>query len=1057
MKNMRLLLTGLLCFIAVGFVSAQNINVTGTVKDATNGEPIGFAYVQIKGTTTGTSTNDDGTFSIKVPKDGVLIFSFVGYTTKEVAINGKTHLDVVLEHEAIDLEETIVVAYGTAKKGSFTGSAATVKNDDIVKRAVSNVTKALEGLAPGVVTTSGGGQPGDAASVQIRGYGSINASSSPLYVVDGIPYDGSISAINPADIESMSVLKDASAGALYGARGANGVIMITTKKGSKDRTRVTYKGSVGVSSRSIKRYDMVSQAEFVELTYEAIKNDYQYNAGKTAAEAGQIAASELSGALGGEIYNPYKNYTWATVIDQSTGKVHTDAVSAWNEDWMDAITDNNAIRTEHQLSINGGNDRTQYMMSFGYLYDEGILKGTKFDRFSGRVGVNHKAKYWLNAGLNVNLASTSANSQQSSSGSFTGNAWYTAQFMAPIYPVYMKDANGKDMLDENGKRQYDYGNEGRSRPKASGFNTAGNLEDNKYENNRDNVSYRANVDLGGDDEKMGALKGLKFSVNIGGDYVNRNLMSYYNMYHGDGAGSRGEIVKTNTRDFSYTFNQLLTYNRSFGKHKFDVLAGHEFYSYKYNYLTASRTGLVDGIYELAPGTTVKEGNSYSDRYRVESYLARINYSFDDKYYLSGSWRTDGSSRFHEDNRWGNFWSVGASWRASQEEWLKDVSWLSNLSLRASYGSQGNDNLLDASGYTLYYAWQSFYDLSYANASANGGRLTSLENKDVTWEKKHTLNIGLDASFFKSRLQLMAEFYHSKTTDLLLNYPMAMSTGFAGYSSNVGSMRNAGFEFTIKGVILDKPNFVWDASVMGSLNRNKVLKLTQESNQILEGARIIKEGMPIYTFFMAKNAGVDKETGKQLYYAYEKMEEDGTIVGEYITDDYSKAATSKYYLGSREPKLSGSLSMNFKILKNFDLSVLGTYSLGGKIYESNYFSSLFTTYTGDTWNKAALRRWQKPGDETDIPMVEIGSMKTTTDKALIDASYFALKNITVGYNLPQSLVKKMNIDNVRVFATFDNIVMFNHLNGMDPQYNFSGGIGYTYAPIKTIAFGLEINF
>ncbi len=1057
MKNMRLLLTGLFCFIAVGFASAQTITVTGTVKDAANGEPIGFAYVQLKGTTTGTTTNEDGAFSLKAPKDGVLIFSFVGYTTKEVAINGKTHLNVVLENEAIDLDETIVVAYGTAKKGSFTGSAATVKSTDIVKRAVSNVTKALEGLAPGVITTSGGGQPGDAASVQIRGYGSINASSSPLYVVDGIPYDGSISAINPADIESMSVLKDASAGALYGARGANGVIMITTKKGSKDRPRVTYKGSVGVSSRSIKRYDMVSQSEFVELTYEALKNEFQYESGYSEAEAKQYAAYYLGSQLGGEIYNPYKNYTWGTVIDSSTGKLQSDAVSAWDENWMDAITDNNAIRTEHQLSINGGNDRTQYMLSFGYLYDEGVLKGTKFDRFSGRVGVSHQAKYWLNTGLNVNLASTESNSQQLSSGSYTGNAWYTAQFMAPIYPVYLKDENGKDILDENGKRQYDYGNEGRSRPKAAGFNIAGNLEDNKYENVRDNVSYRANIDLGGDDEKMGVLKGLKLSVNLGGDYINRNLMSYYNMYHGDGAGSNGDITKYNTRDFSYTFNQLITYNKSFDKHKFDVLAGHEFYSYKYNYLMANRTGLVDGIYELAPGTTVADGTSYSDRYRVESYLARVNYSYDDKYYLSGSWRTDGSSRFHEDNRWGNFWSVGASWRASQEEWLKDVSWLSNLSLRASYGSQGNDNLLDANGYTLYYAWQSFYDLSYANGSANGGRLSTLENRDVTWEKKHTLNVGLDASFFKSRLQLMAEFYHSKTTDLLLNYPMAMSTGFSGYSSNVGSMRNTGFEFTLKGVVIDKPNFVWDASVMGSLNRNKVLKLTQESNQILSDTRIIKEGMPIYTFFMAKNAGVDPETGKQLYYAYEKMEDDGTIVGEYITDDYSKAETSKYYLGSREPKLSGSVSMNFKIFKNFDLSVLGTYSLGGKVYESNYQSSMNTTYVGDTWNSAALKRWQKPGDVTDVPRVIIGGSYTATDKYLINASYFALKNITFGYNLPQNVVKSMNIDNVRVFATFDNIVMFNHLNGMDPQYNFSGGIGYTYAPVKTIAFGLEINF
>lgn len=1050
MKSVKLFLASLLMLLIVNTSFAQDIRVSGTVKDATTGEPVAFAFVLVKGTTTGYSTGQMGEFTINAPANGTLVISLVGYQETEVPIDGKSTMDILINPDVENLDDVIIVAYGTAKKGSFTGSAATVKKDDIVKRGVTNVTKALDGLAPGVMTTSGGGQPGSSASIQIRGYGSINASQTPLYVVDGVPFDGAISSINPADIESMSVLKDASAGALYGARGANGVIMITTKRGSSDRTSVTYRGTVGVSSRSIAEYDLVSQDEFVELTWEALKNGYQYRSGMSEAQAKALASANMSKNLGGEIYNPYKNYTWETLIDPETGKLKTDAKSAWNESWMDEITDNAAIRTEHQFSISGGNAKTKYMASFGYLYEDGVLKTTHFDRYSGRVNVDHQAKYWLKAGLNANLSYTESNSQQLGEGTYTSNAWYTAQFMAPIYPMYLKDAEGKDILDENGNRQYDYGEE-YGRPKAEKFNTLGNLNDNKYEDKRDNVSFRANIDFGGDDEKMGVLKGLKLSLNMGGDMVSQNIMNYYNMYHGDGAASKGDITKYNVRTFSYTINQLLTYNRKFGKHSIDFLAGHEFYAYKYNYLMANKTGLVDGIFDLAPGTTLAGGNSYTDNYRVESFLGRINYNFADKYYISASYRTDGSSRFHKDFRWGDFWSVGASWRLSEESFMQNTKdWLSNLSVKVSYGSQGNDDL------RTYYAWQSFYDVTYPNANNSGAIVTSLENKEVTWEKKATLNTGIEASLFNSRLSIAAEYYHTKTTDLLLSYPMAMSTGFTGYNDNVGSMQNQGVEFMVRGTIFNNPNFMWDMSVMGSFNKNKVTALTAESDEIT-GTYLIKVGMPIYTYYMAKSAGVDPVTGKQLYYAYEKMEDDGSVVGEYITSDYSKASSSRYYHGSRAPKLSGSIGANFRIFKDIDLSILTTYSIGGKILESSYASSMNATYVGDTWNRAVLRRWQKPGDVTDVPMIEIGGSYTTTDRFLIDASYFAIKNITLGYSLPKRVAEKINASNLRIFVNLDNLALFNHLDGMDPQQTFVGDTDYTYAPIKTTSFGIELNF
>lgn len=1047
MKQVKFFLTVLSLF-AVSFAWAQNITVSGTVTDQ-SGEPAIGVYVLVQGSSTGTSTDVDGKYSISVPSNGTLVFSLVGMKDAVMPVNGKQVINVTLVEASELLDDVMVVAYGTVKKESFTGSASTVKKDDIAKRSVTNLTKAMEGLAPGVISTSGGGQPGSSATIQIRGYGSIYASNDPLYVVDGVPYDGSISAINPADIESMTVLKDASAGALYGARGANGVVMITTKRGSKDRTNVQYKGTVGFSSRSLARYDVVNQREFVELTWEASKNAYQYNSGYSETDAQLQASKDLSKNLGGEIYNPFKNYTWENLIDHSTGKVKSDAVAAWDENWMDEISDESALRTEHMLSITGGNEKTQYMTSFGYLYEDGVLTGTHFDRYSGRVNVDHKAKYWLKAGLSANMSYTVTNQAQLTSGTYTSNAWYTAQFMSPIYPMYLKDENGKDILDENGNRQLDYGDVYK-RPKAGKFNSLGILNDNEYLDEKDNVSFRANVDLGGDDERMGILKGLKLSMNLGGDLVNNNIMNYYNMYHGDGAASGGDITKYDRRYFSYTLNQLLTYNKEIGKHKFDVLAGHEFYAYKFNYLMANKTGLVDGIFELAPGTTLAGGTSYAHNYRVESFLARVNYSYADKYYLSASWRTDGSSRFHKDNRWGDFWSVGGSWRVSEESFMKDIDWLNNLTVKVSYGSQGNDDL------GTYYAWQSFYDVTWPNANNSGSVITSLENKAVTWEKKHTLNTGIDASLFNSRLSVSAEYYYSKTTDLLLNYPMAMSTGFTGYSANVGSMQNQGVEFMIRGTIFNNPNFYWDMSVMGAHNKNKVLSLTEESDEIT-GTFLIKEGLPIYTIYMAKSAGVDPQTGKQLYYAYESMDDNGKIIGEYITDDYTKAANSRYYHGTRAPKISGSVGMNFKLFKDIDLSVLTTYSLGGKVYESTYASTMNTTYFGDVWNRNVLGRWQKPGDVTDVPMVEVGGKYTTTDRFLIDASYFAIKNITLGYSLPEKYTKKINAQNIRVFMTLDNFLMFNHLDGMDPQYNLSGGTDYTYAPIKTMSFGVELNF
>ena len=971
--------------------------------------------------------------------------------TQEVAI--KPHVRVIMRSDSELLDEVMVVAYGTAKKSSFTGSASTIDNKKLELRPITNVTKGLEGQSTGVLTTSGSGQPGESASVVIRGYGSINASKSPLYVVDGIPFDGSLSSINPSDIETMTVLKDASAGALYGARGANGVVMITTKKGKEGKTQVNWRSTVGWSSRAIKEYDMVDQKEFTQLTYEALRNGYVFNSGYSWSDAEAAARGRLGSTLGGELYNPFKNYTFDNIINPETGMVQADAQAVWNERWLDAVQRDNAFRHEHQLSLNGGNEKTKYMFSLGYLNEDGILEATSFQRYSARANISSTVTEWFTANLNTSLAHSLQNFSDYD-GTSTSNVWYSAQFVSPLFPMYVKDINGNNILGENGKPQLNYGEDGRP-GSYNDYNPLGGLLDDKADLKNDVASLRSALTFGSDNDNFGVFKGLKLALNFGVDYRNQLQKAYMNMHHGNQATAGGLLRKYNTRMKSYTFNQLLTWNRSFGLHNFDVMAGHEFYAYKYEYMEAGKTNLVDGILELRPGTTLYSADSYTNNYRIESWLGRFNYNFDEKYYFSASLRTDGSSRFYKDNRWGTFWSVGGNWRISKEAFMEDVTWLNNLSLKVSYGQQGNDNILNSLGYSDYYLWQSLYSLDWANSNQIGGMISSLENREVSWEKNANLNIGIEASLFDSRLSINAEYYNKKTTDMLLSYPMATSTGFNGYNANVGNMRNSGFEFEVKGTPIKTNDFTWELTWMGSTVKKKVLKLTAESPEIISGIYSIKEGNPLYTFYMAKSAGVDPATGAQLYWIYDK-DENGNITNERVSSDYAAAANSKYYLGSRIPELYGSIGTNLS-WKGIDLSVLATYSIGGKIYDSLYYGSMNNQYYNQTWNKHALRRWQKPGDVTDVPRVEVGGRYTANDRFLVDASYFAIKNVTLGYTLPKSWLNKAKLNSVRVFGSVDNLALFTHLQGMDPQYNFTGQTDYSYTPNKTWSLGFEINF
>ncbi|PKP06707.1 MAG: SusC/RagA family TonB-linked outer membrane protein [Bacteroidetes bacterium HGW-Bacteroidetes-5] len=1051
MKKIKLLFTGLLLVVAVGFASAQNIQVTGTVTDAKTGEPVVYASVQLKGTVTGAATDLMGKYTISAPSTGTLIFSFIGYTVVEVPINGRTVVNVALSQDAVQLEDVLVVAYGTTRKESFTGSAEVIKSEKIERRTVSNVTKAVEGLATGVLVTSGSGQPGSASSIIIRGYGSINASTTPLYVVDGVPYDGSISAINPADIESMTILKDASAGALYGSRGANGVVMITTKRGAREgeRIKVNFRSVWGVTSRAFPSYELLDEKEWMEYQFQSYKNEEIIFKGANPATAGVTAIQQMltgpSKIFGlNEQYNPY-NFPLAQLFDTSTGKIRDDATLRYNEDWMETVTASNPVRQDHILTVTGGSEKAKYMASVGYLNENGILQTTAFKRYSGRANVDAQPNEWLKFGLNTNFAQTTSNFL-SATGSATSNVWYSCMLMAPIYPVYILDAAGAPVLDANGKKQFDYGNN-RASGAQQNYNSVATLYDDKFKSVNSSVSGRTYVELL--DFKTGPIRGLKLSANLGFDFINQMQHNYENPYFGNAAGSSGRAYKYSMNTLSKTFNQLISFKRTFAeKHNLDVLAGHESYSYLYNYMMGAKSGFpFGGLYELSAAATVITANSYEDNYTIESYLSRLNYNYADRYYISGSFRRDGSSRFYSENRWGDFWSVGGNWRVSQESFMQGVSWINNMNVRASFGVQGNDAVGGL------YPWQALYDLGFPNAGRNGAVVASIENTNLKWEKNENLNIGIDARMF-NRVSISAEWYKRVTKDMLMAYPLAMSTGFISYNKNIGSMQNTGVEVSISGDIVANKDLRWTMTVMGSTVQNKVLNLADKP-EITSGNYITKEGEVLNSFYLPRSAGVDPATGYQLYWVWDVVS--GVKSDPYISADKAKAAASRVIAGNRMPKLYGSINNDFKFFGVVDLSVLCTYSLGGKILDGLYGNLLDPLYQGNSLSKHLLRAWQKPGDITDIPIPQLGANMQTSDRNLTNASFFSIKNVTLGYSLPKKWMTKIGVESVRISAIADNILLFSYLQGMNPQYNFSGGTDYAYTPTRSISLGLDITF
>jgi TonB-linked SusC/RagA family outer membrane protein len=1052
---MKRILLFLACLLVVGtgaLWAQSGQQVSGVVTE--NGAPLAGVSVSVKGTATAVLTDGEGRYTITVPENATLVFSFIGMQTQEIEVGGRTVINAELVIETTRLEDVIVVAYGTAKKESFVGSAGVISSRQLAKRTVSNVTKALEGSVAGVQTTSGSGQPGSGSTIRVRGFGSIYSSNDPLYVVDGAPYDGSYAAISPDDIESITILKDASAGALYGARGANGVVLITTKSGANTdgRTKVSAKASWGISSRAIPRYDLLDEKGFLEASFTIYRNKAMFTDGIAPNLAGAAAINDMlaSNIFGvNEQYNSY-NMPVAQLIDPATGKINPDAQLRYHHDWLDEVTAVNPLRQEYTINISGGDKKTKYYASFNYLDEQGLLKTTSFERLQGRVNVNSQIKPWIKIGGDANIAFNKTNNQ-GATGSATSNVWYSAQSMAPIYPVYELEADGLIKYDDTGKPIYDYG---LSRPAGAQpeFNSVALMFEDKYYSNSDNISVHGFAEVGLNEDKYGWAKGFSLKIDVSATNQNSRSTTYYNPLHGNASPPMsGRLGKSTPRVLSVTFNQILGYNHSFGEHNIDVIVGHESYALKGNTLSASKTGFpFPGIYELDPGSTLASISSVEDNYRIESYLSRLKYSYADKYNFEASFRTDGSSRFHTDSRWGNFWSVGANWRISEEDFLSSVDWIDNLSVRVSYGEQGNDAL------GTYYAWQSFYDLGLPNAGFNGSAVTSLESRDLKWEKNANFNVGVETRLF-DRVNLTAEFFNRTTSDMLLDVPMATSLGFPGYSDNIGSMYNQGVEFALNVEVVKSDNFDWTLNLLGTSIKNEITALATEK-PIIDGSFIFKVGEPIYSYYLPRSAGVDPATGQQLYYVWDDRDPitDEQASEAYISSDGSKAAVSREAVGNKMPKFYGSIGSEFTILKGIDFSFLTTYSIGGKALDAMYLNFMSPSYPGNNMHSHVLRAWQNPGDITDIPRLELNSTNRTTQSHLLDASYFAIRNITLGYTLPREWTYKIGLESIRIYASADNLVLFSKLDGFDPQSSFTSTATYSYTPVRIFALGVNIN-
>lgn len=1045
---------------------AQGRTVSGRITDA-QGNGVANASVTVKGTKNGATSGADGSFALIVPPSAkTLVVSSVGFQTQEIGLGAKTSFDVSLVHATGDMNEVVVVAYGTVKREALTGSVGQVGAQQIATRPVSNITAPLEGNIPGVITSTVNGQPGSGLTIRVRGFGSINATSDPLFVVDGVPYLGNTSNINPDDVESITVLKDAASTALYGSRAANGVVVITTKKGKKGRNGVSVRLMQGYASRGLAEYDRVDAYQYYPIMWEAYRNSLVYPAtgtGISLDSANRVASglTTRTGIQGLLSYNPFNVANNAIV--GVNGQLNPDAKLIYPDDldWAKELL-RKGPRRDYSINFNGGSDKSDYFLSLGHVSESGYTLKTDYKRYTARLNVNVQPKTWLKTGLNISGNYTLSNTARDGGSTNFVNPFFYSRNIGPIYPVYAHNMTTGDYLIDpvTGQKFWDLGNMGGAqgvpnRPSGgfAGRHVLAETTLNEELFRRTVVSARNYADIT-------FLRDFKFTNNVAVDFQNQNGSSYDNPIVGDGAPG-GRSQKDAASITGFTLNQLLNYGRSLGGHRIDALVGHETFNDYETDLNGFKQGQTSsGNTELNNFTTVNTLTSSVDKYRIESYFSRVNYDYQSKYFLSGSIRRDGNSRFSPESRWGTFWSAGGGWRLDRESFLKNVSWIDLLKFRTSYGVVG---VADGIG---FYAFRGLYNFSN-NANEPGivqSQTQTLLNRELTWEENRQFDAGFDFNLFKGRLNGSIEYYNRQSADLLFAIPQPLSSGVLTVTQNTATMYNKGFELQLNGDVVRSRNFTWNATVNLSTVANQITKMPAAVPEFITGTKKYAVGHSIFDYWLRTYYGVDPSDGAALYLAANTS---ASTARRIITNKNggsdtvtTTASNGKFeYQGSAIPDLYGSFGHSITF-KGLTLSALVTFQLGGKTFDANYQGLMSSGTYGGALHTDIFKRWQKPGDVTDVPRLDAGrttDFNATSSRWLVDASYLNIRTITLAYNLPKAVTSRLNITNSQVFLSAENVAFFSKRKGLNNQQAFSGVTSNGYPPARVLTAGITLNF
>lgn len=1174
--------TALLALLLIGVQAFAQSAVSGKVTDEA-GEPCVGANVLIKGTTTGTMTDLDGNYSLTdVRKGAILVFSSIGYTSQEVRLGSSSVVNVVLKSDADFLNEVVIVGYGTAKRKDLTGSLTQIDNKLIASQNTSSATKALEGAVPGIVYASVDGQPGNDAGLRVRGLGSTNVgASNALVIIDGVPAQGDnpLSNMNQEDIASITVLKDAASTAIYGSRGANGVILVTTKRGDSGRTKISFQARAGWNTVGSYKVGQVDNAAGIyEYLWQSIYNSYRYGVNGAGPalnkETGEYytnignpnvshdAAAEfasqhlfnyigLNDSFGRNMLGNYMAYNvpGATYTPDGTGssasstmtgaylvgtdgKINPNASLLYDDTYADALL-KTGFRQQYDLSASGGSDKEDHYLSLGYLTDPSYVPNSRFERITGRANINVNLFKWLKVGANVGYTRSRTNYQGTywaarNSGSNQGNITRYVNGHTPIVPFYAHDAEGNYIYDKNGDKVRNYLYNSTYSPLGQTGNNYGStdimyaMDNDIREDLTSTLNTRTYIEIP-------FLDHFTFRTDFAYDKINRTTTVYYNGTTGRAASIGGYFGKRMNDIEVMNLQHRLTYNQDFGKHHVDAMALFEDSDWEQQTVNwGSADEFIPGF--LAAGNFVGRyygaGSAPTPGYghdieRMRSWLGRANYIFADKYYVSGSVRRDGSSKFRKENRWGTFWSVGAGWRFTEESFMQDLrdGWLNNGKLRASYGVIGNQNGIGR--YQTYRTWG--YSTTYQTTNNGTGRPTGdsyklsmggLVNTQLTWEETKTFDVGLDLTLF-NRIDLTFDWYNRVTGNSQFNQPVSyLAMGQTTLPRNIAELTNRGIELDINADIIRTKDIRWNVAFNITHYTTKLTDLpddaipahaeglpdgTWEDNQgswasaggSQQAANVYLRGIgrDWFSLYMYKYAGIDQNSGLPMY--FHRVTEADHAAGKYKdtevggsvkTTNYANA--SKYEVGSAIPTFQGGFNTSFSY-KNFYVNAQFAYQIGGKFFSRNYAEYLYNvvdaqmyrmmfvskdvkgnTWTPDNTGAGFPMQWYPAGENSYFSGTSAnGGNWSFTDESLFSASYLRLKNLTLGYNVSKSLLNKLRIDkvvsNIKVFASSDNLFILSAAKAIDPTMSASGGYNdvdsYTFPNMRTYTIGINLDF